>query len=110
MSEEDFYNSFIESFLTHHNIYRSAKIKKVNYNEFYDYYKYLSITINDDYLFEETVISSWKLSKDKTAFIGPKDNLKEIIGNPELEKPNNEVSINLLKNVFRKKIKLFLMV
>ena len=28
MSEEDFYNSFIESFLTHHNIYRSAKIKK----------------------------------------------------------------------------------
>ena len=90
MSEEDFYNSFIESFLTHHNIYRSAKIKKVNYNEFYDYYKYVSITINDDYLFEETVISSWKLSKDANAFIGPKDNVKEIIGNPSLQKPNNE--------------------
>ena len=98
MSEEDFYNSFIESFLTHHNIYRSAKIKKVNYNEFYDYYKYLSITINDDYLFEETVISSWKLSKDKNAFIGPKDNLKEIIGNPDLEKPNNEVSKKSFKS------------
>jgi len=28
MSEEDFYNSFMESFLTYHNIYRSAKIKK----------------------------------------------------------------------------------
>ena len=90
MSEEDFYNSFTESFLTHHNIYRSAKIKKVNYNEFYDYYKYVSITINDDYLFEETVISSWKLSKDSIAFIGPKDNVKEIIGNPSLQKPNNE--------------------
>ena len=90
MSEEEFYNSFIESFQTHHNLYRSAKIKKVNFNEFNDYYKYLSITINDDYLFEETVKSSWKLSKDSTAFIGPKDNVKEIIGNPTLEKPNNE--------------------
>ena len=90
MSEEEFYNSFTESFLTHHNLYRSAKIKKVNYNEFYDYYKYVSITISDDYLFEETLKSSWKLTKDSTAFIGPKDNVKEIIGNPNLEKPNNE--------------------
>ena len=98
MSEEEFYNSFTESFLTHHNMYRSAKIKKVNYNEFYDYYKYLSITINDDYLFEETVISSWKLSKDVNAFIGPKDNVKEIIGNPTLERPNNEDIKNLYKS------------
>ena len=98
MSEEEFYNSFIESFQTHHNIYRSAKIKKVNFNEFYDYYKYLSITINDDYLFEETVKSSWKLSKDSTAFIGPKDNVKEIIANPILEKPNNEEVKSLYKS------------
>ena len=90
MSEEEFYNSFIETFQTHHNIYRSAKIKKVTYNEFEDYYKYVSITIDDDYLFEETVISSWKLSKDSTAFIGPKDNVKEIISNPKLEKPDVE--------------------
>lgn len=98
MSEEEFYNSFIESFQTHHNLYRSAKIKKVNFNEFNDYYKYLSITINDDYLFEETVKSSWKLSKDSTAFIGPKDNVKEIIGNPTLEKPNNEEVKNTYKS------------
>ena len=101
MSEEEFYNSFIESFQTHHNIYRSAKIKKVNFNEFYDYYKYLSITIDDDYLFEETVKSSWKLSKDATAFIGPKDNVKEIIGNPNLEKPNNEEVKNLYKSAIK---------
>ena len=98
MSEEEFYNSFTESFLTHHNLYRSAKIKKVNYNEFYDYYKYVSITINDDYLFEETLKSSWKLTKDSTAFIGPKDNVKEIIGNPSLEKPNNEEIKNIYKS------------
>ena len=90
MSEEAFFNGFMESFQTHHNIFRSAKIKKVNFPEFEEYYKYVSITIDDDYLFEETVISSWKLSKSAYAHAGPKDNIKEIIGNPELEVPNNE--------------------
>ena len=92
MSEEAFFNGFIETFQTHHNIFRSAKIKKVNFDEFEDYYKYLSITIDDDYLFEETLITSWKLSKDAIAHAGPKDNIKDIIGNPELEKPNNETA------------------
>ena len=90
MSEEAFFNGFMETFQTHHNIFRSAKIKKVNFPEFEEYYKYVSITIDDDYLFEETVISSWKLSKSGIAHAGPKDNIKEIIGNPELEIPNNE--------------------
>ena len=90
MSEEAFFNGFMETFQTHHNIFRSAKIKKVNFAEFEEYYKYVSITIDDDYLFEETVISSWKLSKSGIAHAGPKDNIKEIIGNPTLEIPNNE--------------------
>ena len=90
MSEEAFFNGFMETFQTHHNMFRSAKIKKVNFPEFEDYYKYVSITIDDDYLFEETVISSWKLSKSPMAHAGPKDNIKEIIGNPKLEVPNNE--------------------
>ena len=90
MSEEAFYSSFIETFQSHHNFFRSAKIKKVNYAEFEDYYKYVSITIEDDYLFEEMLITCWKLTKSIIAHKGPKDNVKEIIGNPELEKPNNE--------------------
>ena len=90
MSEEAFFNGFMETFQTHHNLFRSAKIKKVNFEEFEDYYKYVSITVDDDYLFEETVISSWKLSKSATAHAGPKDNIKEIIANPELAIPNNE--------------------
>ena len=90
MSEEAFFNGFMETFQTHHNMFRSAKIKKVNFPEFEDYYKYVSITIDDDYLFEETVISSWKLSKSPIAHAGPKDNIKELIGNPKLEVPNNE--------------------
>ena len=90
MSEEAFYSGFMETFQTHHNFFRSAKIKKVTFQEFEDYYKYLSIIIDDDYLFEETVISSWKLSKSPMAHKGPKDNIKEIIANPVLQVPNNE--------------------
>ena len=86
----------METFQTHHNLFRSAKIKKVNYEEFVNYYKYFSITLDDDYLFEETLINCWKLSKSKIAHAGPKDNIKIILGNPELQQPNeNEVSKNV---------------
>ena len=96
ITEEDFYNNFMETFQTHHNIFRSAKIKKVNFDEFLDYYKYFSITIEDDYLFEETLISCWKLTKSKVAHAGPKDNVKNLLGNPELQVPNeNELSKNI---------------
>ena len=59
VTEEAFYNNFMETFQTHHNLVRSPKIKKVNYDEFLNYYKYFSLTIEDDYLFEETLISCW---------------------------------------------------
>ena len=90
MSEEAFYSGFMDTFQTHHNLFRSAKVKKVTFQEFEEYYKYLSIIIDDDYLFEETVISMWKLSKTPMAHKGPKDNIKEIIANPTLQIPNNE--------------------
>ena len=96
VTEEDFYNSFMETFQTHHNIFRSAKIKKVNFDEFVDYYKYFSITIEDDYLFEETLIACWKLTKSKIAHAGPEDNIKKILGNPDLQAPNENV---LSKNI-----------
>ena len=85
------YNNFMETFQTHHNIFRSAKIKKVNFEEFLDYYKYFSITIDDDYLFEETLIYCWKLSKSKIAHAGPKDNIKKIFENPAPETPSESV-------------------
>ena len=91
VTEEDFYNNFMETFQTHHNIFRSAKIKKVNFEEFLDYYKYFSITIDDDYLFEETLIYCWKLSKSKIAHAGPKDNIKKIFENPAPETPSESV-------------------
>ena len=96
VTEEEFYNNFMETFQTHHNIFRSAKIKKVNFDEFLNYYKYFSITIEDDYLFEETLIYCWKLSKSKIAHAGPKDNIKKIMENPDSES-SKEVEIS--KNI-----------
>ena len=96
VTEEQFYNDFMETLQTHHNIFRSAKIKKVNFEEFVDYYKYVSITIADDYLFEETLIYCWKLSKSKIAHAGPKDNIKKIMGSSDLgPSSENEISKNI---------------
>ena len=96
VTEEEFYNNFMETFQTHHNIFRSAKIKKVNFDEFLNYYKYFSLTIEDDYLFEETLIFCWKLSKSRIAYAGPKDNIKKIMENPDSEAPSeSEISKNI---------------
>ncbi len=88
----------METFQTHHNLVRSPKIKKVNYDEFLNYYKYFSLTIEDDYLFEETLISCWKLSKAKQAHAGPKDNVKNIMQAPSDKSVSEESQI--IKNIF----------
>ena len=87
----------METFQTHHNLVRSPKIKKVNYDEFLNYYKYFSLTIEDDYLFEETLISCWKLSKAKQAHAGPKDNIKNIMQAPSEKSASGESQI--IKNI-----------
>ena len=96
-TEEEFYNNFMETFQTHHNLVRSPKIKKVNYDEFLNYYKYFSLTIQDDYLFEETLISCWKLSKSKQAHAGPKDNIKNIMQAPSEKSVSDDSQI--IKNI-----------
>ena len=97
VTEEEFYNNFMETFQTHHNLVRSPKIKKVNYDEFLNYYKYFSLTIQDDYLFEETLISCWKLSKSKQAHAGPKDNIKNIMQAPSEKSVSDDSQI--IKNI-----------
>ena len=97
VTEEEFYNNFMETFQTHHNLVRSPKIKKVNYEEFLNYYKFFSLTVEDDYLFEETLISSWKLSKSIKAHAGPKDNIKKILETPSEQNKSDESLI--IKNI-----------
>ena len=97
ITEEDFYNDFMETFQAHHNLIRSPKIKKVNYDEFLNYYKYFSLTIQDDYLFEETLISCWRLSKSPKAHEGPKDHIKKILQIPTEQRKIDESQ--LIKNI-----------
>ena len=60
-SEEEIYSEFIETFQTHHNITSGIKNKRVSLDEFLNYYKYISVLIPDDDLFEAIIISNWKL-------------------------------------------------
>ena len=62
-----------------------------------NYYKNFSLIIEDDYLFEETLISYWKLSKAKHAYSVPKNNVKNIIQTPEEKKKNKNHKIFLRK-------------
>jgi hypothetical protein len=60
-TEEEIYSEFIETFPSHHNITSGIRNKRVTLNEFINYYRYISALIPDDNLFENIIISSWKL-------------------------------------------------
>jgi hypothetical protein len=55
------------------------------------------LTIQDDYLFEETLISCWKLSKSKQAHAGPKDNIKNLMQAPSKKSVSDDSQI--IKNI-----------
>ena len=61
INEEKLYEHFIETFGNHHNFYSGIRDKRVTWNEFLDYYKYMSFNIPDDDLFESIVVAAWKL-------------------------------------------------
>ena len=61
ITEEDLYSRFIETFGNHHNLYSGIRDKRVTWNEFLDYYKFISFVIPDDELFEAILVSAWKL-------------------------------------------------
>ena len=61
ITEEDLYSRFIETFGNHHNLYSGIRDKRVTWNEFLDYYKFISFVVPDDDLFEAIVIAAWKL-------------------------------------------------
>ena len=61
ITEEDLYSRFIETFGNHHNLYSGIRDKRVTWNEFLDYYKFISFVVPDDDLFEAIVVAAWKL-------------------------------------------------
>ena len=61
ITEEDLYSRFVETFGNHHNLYSGIRDKRVTWNEFLDYYKYISFVVPDDDLFEAILVAAWKL-------------------------------------------------
>ncbi len=61
INEEQLYAHFIETFGNHHNFYSGIRDKRVTWNEFLDYYRFMSFNIPDDDLFEAILVAAWKL-------------------------------------------------
>ena len=61
INEEQLYSHFIETFGNHHNLYSGIKAKRVTWDEFLDYYRFMSFNIPDDDLFEAILVAAWKL-------------------------------------------------
>ena len=61
INEEQLYSHFIETFGNHHNLYSGIRDKRVTWNEFLDYYKFMSFNVPDDDLFEAILVAAWKL-------------------------------------------------
>ena len=60
-TEEELYSRFIETFGNHHNLYSGIRDKRVTWDEFLDYYKFISFVTPDDDLFEGILVAAWKL-------------------------------------------------
>ena len=60
-TEEELYSRFIETFGNHHNLYSGIRDKRVTWEEFLDYYKFISFVTPDDDLFEGILVAAWKL-------------------------------------------------
>lgn len=61
-TEEDIYGEFLETFETHHNINKGTKDRRVNREEFIEYYNNISMSIDNDEYFEVMMTNAWKLN------------------------------------------------
>ena len=101
ITEEDLYSRFIETFGNHHNLYSGIRDKRVTWNEFLDYYKFISFVTPDDDLFEAIVIAAWKL-ENTGEYINAQRNedLKKIkILEQNLEEKQANDNIRAKKNI-----------
>jgi len=101
ITEEDVYSRFIETFGNHHNLYSGIRDKRVTWNEFLDYYKFISFVVPDDDLFEGILVSAWKL-ENTGDYINTQRNedLKKIkILEQNLEEKQGNENIKAKKNL-----------
>ena len=100
ITEEELYSRFIETFGNHHNLYSGIRDKRVTWEEFLDYYKYISFVVPDDDLFEGIIVAAWKL-ENTADYINTQRNedLKKIkILEQNLEEKQGNENIRTKKN------------
>lgn len=64
-NEEDVYEDFVDTFDSHHFLKKGYKDKKVTLDEFIDYYENISMFIDNDEQFIESVSNAWKIYRQK---------------------------------------------
>jgi len=66
ITEDQALGEFIETFEMHHNLMGPHKDQKVAFNEFCQYYNFISCCIEDDKHFQQLLTSVWKLPAEET--------------------------------------------
>ena len=100
-TEEELYSRFIETFGNHHNLYSGIRDKRVTWNEFLDYYKFISFVTPDDDLFEGILVAAWKLENTGDYINNQRnEDLKKIkILEHNLEEKQEREKIRAKKNI-----------
>jgi Ca2+-binding EF-hand superfamily protein len=80
-TEEEAYTEFVDSFQMNHDNRAGPRNKRVTYDEFQDYYNFVSMGIEDDSYFVEMVQNSWKINPYYSK-----------VSNPQLEEKENEIN------------------
>jgi len=62
-TEEEVYGEFLETFETHHSINRGPKDRRVNKEEWVEYYNHISMSIDLDEYFEQMMNTAWRLNQ-----------------------------------------------
>ena len=79
-TEEEVYTEFVDTFQMNHDNRAGPRNKRVTYDEFQDYYNFVSMGIEDDEYFVEMVQNSWKINPFYSK-----------VSNPQLEENENEI-------------------
>jgi Ca2+-binding EF-hand superfamily protein len=80
-TEEEVYTEFVDTFQMNHDNRVGPRNKRVTLDEFFDYYNYISMGIEDDTQFVNLVQNSWKLNpyyKINQGNVNTNNNLNEI--------------------------------
>ena len=78
-TEEEVYTEFVDAFQMNHDNRVGPRNKRVSYDEFLDYYNFVSMGIDDDSYFVEKVQNEWKINPFYSKVSNPQneDNLQK---------------------------------